>query len=199
MNEIIECDRNIWFTSDLHFMHKNIVKYCNRPVLIENHTEWLIDKLNSVIGKNDEVYHLGDFSFGSYEDTLAIMKRLNGKWYYLKGNHDNHERMINLCKESNSTYLGSSLKNIRIQYHSQKKSKFFVLCHFPIVSWENRGHGSIHCHGHVHNSVVEAPKVKNRFNVCFDLDFRPFHISEILNDNMGEFKNASTKIGHQGH
>jgi calcineurin-like phosphoesterase family protein len=198
--EYIQTDRNIWFTSDLHFDHDNCIKFCDRPTTPDEHNQWIINRLNSYIKPEDEVYCLGDVSFGNFNTTLECINKLNGKWTFIGGNHDNHERFLNIIKKTNHLYYGIPggrvILNKKIQYHSQAKAKFFVLTHFPIESWENRGHGSIHCHGHVHNSIAEAPKVKNRFNVCFDLDFRPFHISEILNDNMGEFKNASTKIGH---
>jgi len=79
---------NIFFTSDTHFGHKNILKYCNRPfVNVEEMDEVMIERWNGRIGKNDSVYHLGDFSFSSNPKTY--FERLNGKKILIIGNHDN--------------------------------------------------------------------------------------------------------------
>lgn len=187
--------KNIFFTSDLHLFHSKVIDFCNRPTTPEHHNEWVIDKLNSLIKPEDEVYSLGDLSLTipSYLELVDTINQLNGSWKFVKGNHDNHSRMIQLAKDTNNEYLGSSYIERKIQRKANEKSTFFVLCHFPIESWNGMSKGSLHLHGHVHNSLTEAPKKQNRYNVCFDLDFRPFHIDEILSDNLGEFKNSVIK------
>lgn len=92
----------IWFTSDTHFGHKNILKYCpdSRPFGedVDAHDDTIIENWNSVVGKDDIVFHLGDFSFyKDNEKVRSIIGRLNGKIYLCLGNHDTHN--YNIYKE----------------------------------------------------------------------------------------------------
>lgn len=97
----------IFFTSDLHFYHSNVIKFCDRPYRTKNPFwklwEWKHDKpsiksveimnealvanWNSVVGPDDEVYVLGDFSL-AFRPVELFTKRLNGKKYLVPGNHD---------------------------------------------------------------------------------------------------------------
>jgi calcineurin-like phosphoesterase family protein len=84
-----------WFTADCHFGHGNIIEYCKRPfadvkamnnALIEN---WLL-----TVGKEDTVFHLGDFSFMSKQATDELVAHLPGKIIFLRGNHEGHPKTI---------------------------------------------------------------------------------------------------------
>ena len=75
--------------SDTHFNHANIIKYCSRPFeSIEQMNEELIKRWNNTVAKDDIVYHLGDFAFGSKEQLKEILGRLNGRVRLVMGNHD---------------------------------------------------------------------------------------------------------------
>ena len=75
--------------ADTHFNHSNIIEYCNRPFINkEEMNKTLIDNWNNVVGKEDIVYHLGDFGFGNKEYLKDIVPKLNGKIFLIKGNHD---------------------------------------------------------------------------------------------------------------
>ncbi len=80
----------IWFTSDQHYNHKKIITdFIFRPFDdVEHMNRALIVKHNNVVGKNDLVYHLGDFGFGSREQLSFILSQLNGEHVLIKGNHD---------------------------------------------------------------------------------------------------------------
>ena len=78
----------IFFTSDTHFFHKNIIKYCNRPFgSVEEMNEALVANWNSVVGPDDHVYHLGDFCFGNVEKWNWCLEpgRLNGHIHLILG------------------------------------------------------------------------------------------------------------------
>ena len=77
----------IYFTSDLHFYHVNIIDLCERPFIdIEEMHKTMIDNWNAVVGKEDEIYIFGDFVFkGSGAQTNEILRQLNGKKYLIKG------------------------------------------------------------------------------------------------------------------
>ena len=80
---------NVFFTSDLHFFHKNIIRFDNRPFTsVEEMNETLIRNWNRKVKKDDLVYILGDISWGNDEETCAIFARLNGRKVLIKGNHD---------------------------------------------------------------------------------------------------------------
>ena len=80
----------VYFISDTHFNHKNIIKYCNRPFdSIEQMNETLINNWNDIVSDKDIIYHLGDFALGSKELILDIVNRLNGSKYLIRGNHIN--------------------------------------------------------------------------------------------------------------
>lgn len=110
-----------WFTSDTHFFHKNVIKYCNRPFLtVEEMNETLIDNWNSCVGVDDTVFHLGDFAFCNYTSMAGIFNRLNGRIYLILGNHDNSTK---------KKYLEIGFKDV---YQSTDLFEFH-LNHYPTV------------------------------------------------------------------
>lgn len=81
--------QNIWFTSDLHFNHANIIRFCNRPwKTTEEMDEALISNWNSVVKPNDLIFDLGDFAFADRDKWIKLLEQLNGKHYLILGNHD---------------------------------------------------------------------------------------------------------------
>ena len=165
---------SIYFSSDLHINHNNIIKYCNRPCTVEEHTNWILSIVNEPLNDDDVMYNLGDFMLGNnvkLPALKAIISQLNGTWKFIIGNHDNIEKMRAACKGTPHTVLG--------EYHSfRHNNKKFVLCHYPIQSWDCMRYGSIHLHGHIHNTVI--PYMKNRYNVCLDYEHKIYNINDFM-------------------
>jgi calcineurin-like phosphoesterase family protein len=80
---------NIFFVSDTHFGHSNIIGFCNRPFKnVEEMNYKLIENWNKKVPADGIVFHLGDFAWGNYEYWKKIRNQLNGKIILIKGNHD---------------------------------------------------------------------------------------------------------------
>ena len=144
----------IYFTSDLHLGHKNIIEYEDRPwETVEDMTIGLIKNWNEVVRPNDEVYILGDFAFqNSYMTPFLItdvLSRLNGKKHLIIGNHDTNTR-INLYKENGLECLGYSTV---LKY---KKYNFYM-SHYPTLTGnvDDSGlhHMTLNLFGHTHQNV----------------------------------------------
>ena len=168
-----------FFTSDTHFGHKRILEYCattRQYSSIEEHDEALIEKWNSVVGKNDLVYHLGDVSFSTHQRNVEIFQRLNGKVSLILGNHD--RGMGELLPYARNIVEIVSYKEIKVG------KKHFMLFHFPIESWNKVHYGSIHLHGHTHGAISHHPTdaKARRMDVGVDChkDNAPFTVEEIL-------------------
>jgi calcineurin-like phosphoesterase family protein len=153
-----------WFTSDLHFQHRNIVKFTDRGIVTtqEDHDEWLIDLWNSTVKKGDLVYHLGDFSFAKgYDSVKNIVQRLNGQIIMIKGNHDREEHLKRLKLEGMIAKY-SMYEEIKIAGNPT------VLFHFPISSWHRQSHGAWHLHGHTHGNLKSDRSIGKMLDVGID-------------------------------
>ena len=90
---------NYWWASDYHFSHANIITYCNRPFkTVEEMNETIIKRHNERVKPEDTVFFLGDFIFkggkeGGVEKYRLFEKRLNGKFIFIRGNHDNNNSL----------------------------------------------------------------------------------------------------------
>ena len=143
----------IYFTSDLHHSHKNIVDFTNRSVATtkEQHNEWLVNIWNSTVQKNDLVYHLGDLSFATkYSEISEFVSGLNGRIVLLKGNHDREGNLQSL-KDDNLIENWHMYKEIKVPL-SNGEVQHINLFHFPISSWHKQGYGAWNLFGHSHGS-----------------------------------------------
>ncbi len=190
----------IYFTSDLHFHHNNILKYTTRPyATLEEMHEGIIQQWNSVVTPEDTTYHLGDFSFAtaSKAGTVKdILHRLNGNIVLLQGNHDSTElweRIIGMDGDTFGDYYESPSARVRflkspyleVSYKREgaKEKTKLILCHYPIASWNFSNYGSIHLHGHMHGSYSADGRI---LDVGLDSGWElykkltPFSVEEIL-------------------
>ena len=170
----------IYYISDTHFYHENIIKLCKRPFeTVEQMNLTLISKWNKNIKPEDEVYFLGDFSNKcTLEQSVEILKLLNGKKYFIKGNHDSKE-FIDFIIENN---LVECVKDyLEIEDCNRK----VVLCHYPIEDWNGQYGGTFHLFGHIHNNTKHNYKTfERRFNVsCEVLDYEPKTLDELIQMN----------------
>ena len=79
----------IFLTSDTHFGHEAIIKYCDRPFKNAEEMDYkLIEAWNKKVPQDGLVFHLGDFAWGGYEYWKKIRNQLNGDIILIKGNHD---------------------------------------------------------------------------------------------------------------
>lgn len=170
----------IYYTSDLHLCHENIIRLCNRPYkTIEEMNEDLINRWNKKVKPNDVVYVLGDFFFKQQDSKYvsSVLKRLNGEKILIKGNHDQFLKTL-----GNIYYY---FKEVTDYKRIQDNGKQVILFHYPIEEWDGYFRGSYHLYGHVHNSDNGTVSVKkNRFNVGVDVnDFEPKTLDELIERN----------------
>lgn len=170
---------DIYFTSDHHFGHDNIITHCNRPFdSVKEMDEYMIMEWNTFVDEGDHVYHLGDFAYKDGGRPLAsTVEQLNGNITLVMGNHD-HDRAAktkedweSLFYEVYNGYLELVLDN-----------RIFTLNHYPQESWRDKHHKKRpkgwHLHGHSHG---KAKRIPGRMDVGVDTHgFRPWSLEEVI-------------------
>lgn len=160
-----------WFISDTHFFHANILKFTGddgKPIrpfqTVEEMHEYMIEKWNSVVKENDNVYHLGDVTF-KYDGAFNnLMSRLKGRKRLILGNHD-RVKGTELLRwfEKLDLWKGFSEHN-------------FTASHIPLMLTSLRD-GAFNVHGHVHQNTLDNP---HYINVSVEVrDYTPVNIDEI--------------------
>ena len=167
---------NIFFASDHHFHHKNILTFKDaesNPLRVfdsvEHMNEHMVTMHNSVVNPNDKVYFLGDVTMARNAKGLEILARMNGEKVLIKGNHD-------LC--SAQQYL-QYFKDIRGSHQFEG----MILTHIPIHP-ESLARWGLNVHGHLHNNVVRMPlaQIPDRryFNVSVErINYTPISLEQI--------------------
>ena len=154
----------IWVCADLHLNHKNIIYYCRQQFnSVEEHDKYVIGQYNSVVGKDDLVYILGDVGFSPKDKLAALVKQLNGRKILIIGNHDR-------LKDNEYANMGF----IQVIHHPVFYNNNIILSHIPIRECLNSPY-TINIHGHLHNNELNLP---NFFNVNVEMtDFLPININ----------------------
>ena len=171
----------IWFTSDTHFGHANIIKFCNRPFRdVTEMNEEIIRRWNETVPEDGLVFHLGDFCYGGSKEWNDVMYRLHGKIYLILGNHD--------FKNIRSGYTGR-FEHITQQMSIRVGGQGIILNHNPFLCYGGSYRDVWQLFGHVHsgprsNTGLDLPRLKMLFPLQYDVgvdnnDFRPVSFAEV--------------------
>lgn len=172
---------NIWFTSDLHFSHKNILRHCEERIKafgipnniseeekVQLHDKYLIKLWNKTVSKKDTIYVLGDFSFANTESAKKIISKLNGNKFLILGNHDkSSEKLEGYFKQI------TQMKEIIF-----KKDNFNFLeedfgvfcCHYAMITWSRKHYGVCQLMGHSHGRMDDYNEASADLRVDVGID-----------------------------
>ena len=143
-----------YYIADLHFFPAALNDRMDHRGFgsMEEMNEYMIMKWNKKVKRNDEVFIIGDLSWGTAEETNALLKRLNGKLYLIQGNHD-----IFLSKRKMDLTLFQWVKSYEEVSDNNRK---VVLCHYPIICYNGQyrldkdGNPKTYMlYGHVHDTM----------------------------------------------
>lgn len=171
----IVTNRNIWFVSDTHFGHANILKFKTNngdPLRVfesvEHMNETMVENWNSRVKSGDIVYHLGDVYFGQGGQVLP---RLMGRKRLILGNHDTAK---------NQDILNNFQKILMWRMFPEFE---LLLTHVPVHPGSLEMKVRYNIHGHLHRNMVknETGLDKRYINVCVEnINYTPIHLEEIL-------------------
>lgn len=170
----------IYYFADIHFGHKNILKYDNRPyATVEEMDEDIIKRWNKKVSNNDDVYIIGDICMGN---PSRYLDRLKGRKHLIIGNHD--KETLKSCRH----YFES------IDYYKKihDNGKTIILCHYPMAEWDGFYRGTYHIYGHIHNSVNNTYLIMRQFENalnagCMINNYEPVTLQELIINNF-DFK-----------
>ena len=127
----------IFFTSDQHYSHHNVIKYCDRPFQntdAMNHA--LISNHNEVVTPQDHTVHVGDFTLKNTPFAQSIIRQLNGSHTFLLGSHD----------------YWMKKKGLQI-WEKKVEASYIVACHYALHTWPRSHFNSWHVFGHSHGNL----------------------------------------------
>ena len=163
----------LYFISDPHWYHKNIIEYCNRPFKsIKEMNETLILNWNKTVPRDGIVFLLGDVAWtGDIKAVRELIARLNGTIYHIRGNHCYQNRwdrdvIIDIFEGRSMDVASITVQDDELE---QGHMNFFM-SHYPHLFWQR---GSVHLHGHVHSGPTSTaseivPEHSMRYDVGVD-------------------------------
>jgi calcineurin-like phosphoesterase family protein len=142
-----------WFTADPHYGHENIIAHARRPFAdLAEMEAALISRWNSRVKKGDCVYIVGDFALTSPEETLRILKQLNGQKYLVRGNHDGPMK----GELAKAFVWIKDMATVRVKDPTAPRGRqLIVLCHYALRVWKESHYGSWHLYGHCVDGETE--------------------------------------------
>jgi len=130
-----------YIIADTHHFHYALQEYCGRPA---NFTQKIINQWKATVQPQDIVYHLGDVTWGNFDQTIKIMDELPGTKILIKGNHDKNH--------SNNWFIKVGFAAVL----EKAQISGVILSHVPsIMTKEEIEKGIINVHGHFHNNPPE--------------------------------------------
>jgi calcineurin-like phosphoesterase family protein len=184
----LEPTQQLFFTSDTHYMHTNICRGTTRWSNADGFTrnfdtldqmnDRIVNGINSAVGQDDILFHLGDWSFGGFEMIEQFRNRINCRNIHLiLGNHDHH---IERDREGIRRLFTSVNQYLELEVKGKEWEQNYVLMHYPIISWNKMNDGVIHLHGHVHLSADRRIGKGKTMDVGVDGNgLNPLHTSDI--------------------
>lgn len=184
-------DIKVWITSDTHYAHKNICRGVTnwrlpdgsvpekqtRPFdTLEKMNAAIVNNINEVVGQDDILIHLGDWSFGGFENIEEFHNRLICKNIHLiLGNHDHHI-------DRNRGDIRKLFLSVSWFDQFEYQGETIEMCHYPISSWNALRKGRIHLHGHCHLPFDKKISNGRRMDVGMDgnLEFAPYDLKEVI-------------------
>ena len=197
----------VWITSDTHYSHKNICRGVTNwrtkdgkiPIestrdfnTIEDMNSVIVDNINSKIGPDDTLIHLGDFSFGGFESIGQFLDRLVCKNIHLVlGNHDHHIK-------NNRENIHDRFLSVQNYLEVNIGGANFVLSHYPLCSWNQLSKGAIQLHGHVHLPTNKKWGNGKRLDIGVDgNNYQPYKLTEIV--HMMDRREVRSEIVNDHH
>lgn len=168
----------IYYTSDLHLGHTNIIKMCHRPFAnVDEMNAALITNWNVRVTNSDTVYICGDLMFRSATDPELFLRQLRGKKHLVVGNHDG-----SWMKKIELPHYFESVENLKVFSNGKYK---ITLCHYPMMSFE----GKYLIHGHIHNNKNDTywrllRTMDNALNASVEINgYTPVTFDELVANN----------------
>lgn len=160
---------NIFFTSDEHYGHSNVIHFCHRPFSsVEEMTETLVGNNNAIVKDGDAVYHCGDMFWRTVSIPAAnvIMDRLKGRHYLILGNHDEvAKRIAGRFEWVKDVHLLDTPVRVWLSHYAHK-------------SWPDSHKSSYHVYGHTHGVM---PDYRYSTDVGVDAkNYRPFSYEQLV-------------------
>ena len=165
----------VFFTSDLHFGHKNLIEGL-RKMTIEESDKLIISNWNKVVTKRDIVYILGDITMEKPQLIEQYLTQLKGEIRIIGGNHDD----VRCCK---------MFQKLNIPVMGVLNYKGFICTHIPIhPSQIEYSRGNIHGHIHLSGDIeglgrYNPSKIEGKYyNVNTEFhNYTPVLFSDIVN------------------
>lgn len=166
---------DVFFTSDEHYGHENMLKFCNRPfVSLDEQMKRMIERHNDKVSRGARVYHLGDIFWRTLPVEVAfdIMSQLKGQHFFIYGNHD--ELMEGDPRLRSRFVWCKNLAEVKPFLAFPK----IVLCHYAMRVWNGSHKGSWHLYGHSHAQLPEPESLS--FDCGVDgHNYEPWSIEEV--------------------
>lgn len=164
-------ERDVWLWSDLHFGHKNIIRFSNRPYgTVEEMNEHLILNHNDYVKENDICIWVGDVAFGGDEFANRMLNQCNGYKILIIGNHDFNKQKLRKM-HFNETHLCGIIEAPEVD---------LILTHYPMF---NLPLPYVNIHGHIHaggTSNVPIGSLQHINVNCEFIGYKPIHLNEII-------------------
>lgn len=173
----------IFFTSDWHDYHDNVLDFCKRPFSdVKEMRNALVERYNRKVRPDDTVFFVGDMCFGDYETSKELLLWLNGTKVLIQGNHDKFSQKQYLSMGFSAVYEELLIRmfgrRIRISHYPRRPSLWVRLVNreaHQLRYMDRRPvkDGRWLIHGHTH-STKQVDAKRKEIHVGVDAwDFTP--------------------------